>query len=81
MAKRLATTLLLTATLAAAVWLVPKGAHLLTCLDSERPGCPDWCWTCDDPEPCESAGGVKAIKPSTFTDLNREYICKDGTVE
>ena len=66
---------------AAAIIYVPKGVHLVTCLDSERPGCPAWCWTCDDAEPCEANGGVRSIKGASFFDNRTEYICKDGTVE
>jgi hypothetical protein len=63
-----------------APWPWADKPPLVTCLDSERAGCPSWCWTCGA-DPCESNGGVKRIHGGGLFGPHREYICNDGTVE
>ena len=58
-----------------------KGGHYVSCLDSEREGCPNWCWTCGPPEkPCKGHGGVQDYQRSELFNPTTTIVCRDGAI-
>lgn len=52
-------------------------AHYVTCIDSDRPGCP--AWNFGNRPPCADHGGTRS---ATSAFLNgTTYVCNDGTAD